>query len=165
MFVLVFLVMFGPKKGFVKTYSSGWDAANLLSKQAVGAESAPKKNIIRYQFTIITSRLTSYMLFSFWIFFFFFGESLLLIMLNYTTVVDSINSHSFFIIKQHIIFYLNTGSSYLLTQINFFIYFLTSSSILYLINLNFRSQYWLFRHTYLVNVLLFPLVWILYVIA
>ena len=165
MFILVFLVMFGPKKGFIKTYSSGWDASNLTTKQTLSASSESKKNMLRYQFTIVTSRLTSYMLFSFWIFFFFFGESLLLVMLNYTTVVDSINSHSFFIIKQHIIFYLNTGSSYLLTQINFFIYFLTSSSVLYLLNLNFRSQYWLFRHTYLINTILFPLIWILYIIA
>jgi len=141
MFILIFLVMFGPKKGFIKTYSSGWDSSNLVTKNVTKSTLNIKQSLVRFQFTIITSRLTTYVLFGFWIFFFFFGESLLLIMLNYTTVIDSINSHSFFIIKQHIIFYLSTGSTYLLTQINFFIYFLTSSSILYLINLNFRSQY------------------------
>ena len=165
MFILIFLVMFGPKKGFIKTYASGWESLNLVSKSTTFALSGVSKALVRFQFTIITSRLTTYVLFSFWIFFFFFGESLLLIMLNYTTVIDSINSHSFFIIKQHIIFYLNTGSTYLLTQINFFIYFLTSSAVIYLLNLNFRSQYWLFRHTYTINALLCPLVWSLYILC
>ena len=138
MFMLVFLVMFGPKKGFVNTYSSGWDGNYLTHKNAL---LRTPQNLLKFQFTIVTSRLTTYILFSFWIFFFFFGESLLLIMTNYTTTVDAISSNSFFIIKQHIIFYLNTGSNSLLQQINFFIYFLTSSAVLYLLNLNFRSQY------------------------
>lgn len=151
MFVLVFLVMFGPKKGFINTYSSAWQSSTLVQNNTTLRQSNVLQNLVnynRFQFTIITSRLTTYVLFSFWIFFFFFGESLLLITLNYSSTTDSITSNSFFLIKQHVIFYLNSSSSYLLGQINFFIYFLTGSSVLYLLNLNFRSQYWLFRHTY-----------------
>ena len=81
-------------------------------------------------------------------FFFFFGEILLLVILNYSVTIDTIMSTSFFNIKQHIIFYISSMSNYLSTQINFYIIFLTSSSLLYLINLSFQSQYWLFRHTY-----------------
>ena len=167
MFVLVFLVMFGPKKGFIHTYSSGWDSNTLPANNATLVQtgvtySASKYS--RFQFTIITSRLTTYVLFSFWIFFFFFGESLLLLTLNYSSTVDTITSHSFFVVKQHIIFYLNSGSGYLLNQINFFIYFLTSSAIVYLLNLNFRSQYWLLRHTFtntclVSSVVLFSYLW------
>ena len=151
MFILVFLVMFGPKKGFINTYSSAWQSSTLIQNNTTLEQSKALQNLVnynRFQFTIITSRLTTYVLFSFWIFFFFFGESLLLITLNYSSTTDSITSNSFFLIKQHVIFYLNSSSSYLLSQINFFIYFLTGSSVLYLLNLNFRSQYWLFRHTY-----------------
>ena len=156
MFILVFLVTFGPKKGFINTYSSGWNSNTLTHNNATASNSLQTQklnNYSRYQFTIVTSRLTSYVLFSFWIFFFFFGESLLLITLNYSSTIDTITSNSFFIIKQHIIFYLNSSSSYLLSQINLFIYFLTSSSVIYLLNLNFRSQYWLFRHSYANTVL------------
>ena len=152
MFILVFLVMFGPKKGFINTYSSAWQSSTLIQNNTTLEQSKALQNLVnynRFQFTIITSRLTTYVLFSFWIFFFFFGESLLLITLNYSSTTDSITSNSFFLIKQHVIFYLNSSSSYLLGQINFFIYFLTGSSVLYLLNLNFRSQYWLFRHTYM----------------
>lgn len=95
----------------------------------------------RFQFTAVTSRTTSYLLFFFWVFFFFFGESLLLLTFNYMSLVDSITSHSFFIVKQHIIFLTKSLSQNLSNSINFYIYFLTLSSFLYLINLNFIFNY------------------------
>jgi hypothetical protein len=151
MFILVFIVMFGPKKGFIGVYSSAWTVNSLFQllthyKSTVFSS----RNFIPHylQFTIITSRLTTYILFTFWLFFFFFGEILLLILLNYSVTVDTILSTSFFTVKQHIIFYISSMSSYLTTQINFYIFFLTSSALLYLVNLSFQSQYWLFRHTY-----------------
>lgn len=101
--------------------------------------------LLKLQFTSITSRSTSYLLFFFWIFFFFFGESLLLVLFNYSTLFDSISSHSFFIIKQHIIFLTNSLSINLTNSINFYIYFLTSFSVLYLINLNFIINYNFFK--------------------
>jgi hypothetical protein len=112
-------------------------------------------NTAHVQYTAITSRTTSYLLFFFWIFFFFFGETLLLLMFNYSTLMDSITSHSFFMIKQHIIFMTNSLSSSLTNSINFYIYFLTSFAFLYLLNLNFIFNYNFFRNLLLVNVLPF----------
>ena len=163
MLMLVFLVMFGPKKGSVVAYKSGW--AGHLSTQVLSLLNYSKKSAsfsklsithrYRFTFTTITSRSTSYFLFTFWCFFFFFGESLLLVTFNFTTPVDTITSSSFFTIKQHTIFYLNTTSSKLLYHINVYIYFLTSSAILYLANLNYSYNYYYFKQLYLNSVLAF----------
>ena len=94
-----------------------------------------------FQFTVVTSRLTSYFLFSFWLFFFFFGETLLLFLFNYSSTCDSINSSSFVMIKQHMIFYLLTIPVKLSYHINSYIYFLTSCSFFYMINLSYSYSY------------------------
>jgi hypothetical protein len=130
MFILSFIVMFGPKKGALVAYSGIWDhnpITNSISlfndniRFSKGGYSLVKSLTIRFHFTVVTSRLTSYFLFSFWLFFFFYGESLLLIMFNYTTLVDSISSSSFSTIKQHVIFFLTTTPSKLTSYINFYI--------------------------------------------
>jgi len=77
----------------------------------------------------------------FWVFFFFFGESLLLLTFNFTTPVDAINSFSFFSLKQHVIFMTSGLSASLLSSISFYIYFLTTSAFLYLVNINFITSY------------------------
>jgi hypothetical protein len=109
----------------------------------------------RFHFTSITSRTTSYLLFFFWIFFFFFGEVLLLLTFNYITPIDSITSHSFFIIKQHVIFLTESLTSKLTNSINFYIYLLTSFSIIYLINLNLHVSYNFFVQSIVSSVLPF----------
>jgi hypothetical protein len=122
-----------------------------------------RNQIYKYHFTVITSRSTSYLLFFFWIFFFFFGEVLLLLLFNYISLFDSITSHSFFIVKQHVIFLTNSLSQKLTASINFYIYFLTSFSILYLVNLNLVLNYNFFRTNYITYILPFFifLVWVL----
>jgi hypothetical protein len=158
MFILVFLVMFGPKKGSIVAYQSSWEFN--FSKQTQTLLFFLKKtynhhfiitnlDILKYRFhfTTITSRSTSYFLFLFWLFFFFYGETLLLVMFNYSTPIDTINSSSFFTIKQHIIFFLTTTSTQLTSHINFYIYFLTSCSVLYLINLNYTYNYNYFKQS------------------
>lgn len=112
-----------------------------------------KSHLHFFQFTTVTSRSTSYLLFSFWIFFFFFGESLLLLTFNFITPIDTITSHSFFLVKQHIIFLTDSLSSNLGSSINFYIYFLTTSSLLYLIHLNFILNYCFFRQSLLTTAL------------
>ena len=158
MFMLVFLVMFGTKKGSVVSYRSGW--GSTIQQQL--ASIANYKNSInsliyaslyRFQFTAVTSRTTSYFLFTFWCFFFFFGEILLLITFNFSTPLDTIASSSFFTIKQHTVFYLNTLSTKLLTHINCYIYFLTSSAFMYLVNLNYAYSYNYFKQSYINSVL------------
>lgn len=147
MFTLVFLVMFGPKKGSNVAYSGTWgfNLNKQLSslKPYVGPNKLFffKNYFFKFQFTAITSRLTSYFLFSFWLFFFFFGETLLLLVLNFTTTIDTINSASFMIIKKHMIFFLLTTSVKLTTHINVYIYFLTSCAFFYMMNLSYSYSY------------------------
>ena len=152
MFILSFIVMFGFKKGSIITYRSAWGSLlenqkflvyNNLNKS--NALSTVKLFFFRFHFTVITSRSTSYFLFFFWIFFFFFGESLLLLTFNFITPIDTISSNSFFLIKQHIIFLTLSLSSKLASSINFYIYFLTSLSFFYLINLNLLLNNNIFR--------------------
>ena len=170
MFILSFIVMFGTKKGALVAYRAGW--MSLLQFQTYtlfsNLKTSTKINSIKshlhfFQFTTITSRSTSYLLFSFWIFFFFFGESLLLLTFNFITPIDTITSHSFFLVKQHIIFLTDSLSSNLGSSINFYIYFLTTSSILYLIHLNFILNYCFFRQSLLTTALptLILVIWIL----
>lgn len=171
MFVLVFLVMFGPKKGSIITYASAWDFNFMKHSQAIVyyLKSQNKQSLLysiqyRFHFTTITSRTTSYFLFTFWLFFFFYGETLLLIVFNYSTPIDTITSSSFFTIKQHIIFFLTTTSAQLTSHINFYIYFLTSCSFMYLINLNYSYNYNYFRHSAINSGLVTTIILILFVL-
>lgn len=158
MFMLIFAVMFGAKKGALVAYYGVWSynfwintSAHFFSKN----NNTLNLIISRYQFTSITSRLTSYFLFCFWIFFFFFGETLLLIIFNFNTLIDTINSSAFFLLKQHVIFFLNTTPNQLVYYINIYIYFLTSCSFAFLMNYNYTLNYNYFRHNYRLTVLLF----------
>lgn len=99
--------------------------------------------IHRFQFTIITSRTTTYVLFTFWCFFFFFGEFLLLIMFNFNTLSDLIPSHFFISTKSHAIFWLDNGSTRLNETIMFYIVFLSlcAFNLLFRLDLNFFYEY------------------------
>ena len=164
MFILNFIVMFGVKKGSIVVYKSAW--SSLLSTQVFSLfytyktysfHELSKMYLYRFHYTAVTSRTTSYFLFLFWLFFFFFGESLLLVLFNYMTPIDSITSHSFFLIKQHVIFLTESLSSKLTSTINFYIYFLTTCSFLYLINLNFALNYNFFRKTTMITTIPFTI--------
>jgi len=150
MFFLIFLVMFNIKKGSITVYSGNWGFKfnqNLNVVSYTNKSQWYKSFKHKYQFTAITSRLTSYVLLIFWIFFFFFGESLLLLLFNYSTPIDTISSSNFLIIKQHVIFFLESSSSKLLKYINFFIFFLTLNSFFYMINLNYSYNYRYFMYS------------------
>ena len=154
--------MFNVKKGSIAAYSSSWYFnlyTNLYTSYTAVSTNNPKseryaKNFFstwgkliphRYQFTSITSRSTSYFLFIFWMFFFFYGETLLLVLFNYSTLTDTIQSSSFFLVKQHVVFMISTSSSKLLSCINFYILFLTSSAFIYILNLKYSYSYDYFR--------------------
>jgi len=169
MFALVFLVMFGVKKGSVVSYRSGWSSTFQSQVSSLASYFSPVTyflrhkaykmaeltytSIYRFQFTTVTSRSTSYFLFSFWCFFFFFGEILLLVVFNFSTPVDTVTSSSFFTIKQHTVFYLDTTSTKLLSNINNYIYLLTTSAFMYLVNLNYSYNYNYFKQSHLNSVI------------
>jgi hypothetical protein len=44
-------------------------------------------------------------------------------------------------VKQHIVFLTSSLSTFLVNSINFYIYFLTTAALLYLINLNYVTSY------------------------
>ena len=81
MFILVFVVIFGPKKGILTTYSLFWNFKYFnITQILINFFNLNYKNskflnfylLYRFQFTLITCRTTIYILFSFWLFFFFF---------------------------------------------------------------------------------------------
>jgi hypothetical protein len=154
MFILVFVVSFGPKKSTLTVYTDIWytnfyeSYKSLLttlkvnySAKELTLASLPTKLLYRFQYTVITSRTTIYLLFSFWCFFFFFGESLLLITFNFNTLSDLIPSSFFMIFKAHIIFFLNNGNQFMGDIIFFYILFFTASAFLFLLNLRYMSTY------------------------
>jgi hypothetical protein len=135
--------MFNIKKGSIIVYSTNWSFFFYMNNSLTLFTGGKNRKFAlwlkvikhKYQFTALTSRLTSYTLILFWIFFFFFGELLLLILFNYSTPLDTIHSSNFLIIKQHVIFLINTSSNKLIKHINFFIFFFTLNSLFYIINL------------------------------
>ncbi len=73
MFLLVFVVFFGPKKSFFHTYSNFWNFLfdsvtptyiNFLRRRT-SRYNLEFHSTLAYQFTIVTSRPTSYILFFF----------------------------------------------------------------------------------------------------
>ncbi len=152
MFILVFVVMFGAKKGTLATYFMFWNYKYFnLNQILINILNSDIKNVNskllnfytlhRFQFTLFTCRTTIYLLFSFWLFFFFFGESLLVLLFNFSTITDAISSSSFFTFKTHVIFFLNSSSSFLNNVILFYIIFFTASSFLFLLNLRYSFNY------------------------
>jgi NADH-quinone oxidoreductase subunit L len=153
MFMLVYLAMFGTKKGSIIAYESSWNFSfnHFSTSFASSAKNIQTLLGYRFQFTSVTSRSTSYFLITFWLFFFFYGETLLLILFNYSTPIDTISSSSFFTIKQHVIFFLTTTPSKLVNYINFYILVLTTAAFTYLTNLNYTYNYNYFRTSLVSN--------------
>ena len=155
MFTLVYLAMFGVKKGSIVAYESSWNFNFSQFASALATTPAHLKSVFGYRFqqTSVTSRSTSYFLITFWLFFFFYGETLLLLVFNYSSPIDTITSSSFFTLKQHIVFFLTTTPTKLINYVNFYIIVLTASAFLYLTNLNFAYNYAYFRLSYLNSIM------------
>ena len=155
MFTLVYLAMFGVKKGSIVAYESSWNFNFSQFASALATMPAHLKSVFGYRFqqTSVTSRSTSYFLITFWLFFFFYGETLLLLVFNYSSPIDTITSSSFFTLKQHIVFFLTTTPTKLINYVNFYIIVLTASAFLYLTNLNFAYNYAYFRLSYLNSIM------------
>ena len=170
MLMLLFLALFGPKKSSVATYITYWglklkdywflyyNKFNISSPRQPAfirshclGELAFSTNltIIRFQLTSVTSRLTVYILFAFWIFFFFFGNTLLSVLLNFNTLSETILSSSFTTIKQHIIYTAFISTMWLSRIIFFYILTLTVFSLSFLLNIRYTFTYNYFYLIYL----------------
>jgi hypothetical protein len=171
MFMLVYLAMFGVKKGSIVAYRSVWNFS--FSDQIISLLSAKKQQlqsvtpffyVYRLLFTSITSRSTSYFLFFFWVFFFFFGESLLLLTFNYSSIVDTIMSSAFFNVKSHTILMIDSLSSKLSHHIECFIFFLTTSAIFYLLSSNYTCNYFYFQNSFISSTTAYVIIIILLIL-
>ena len=165
MFILIFIVAFGTKKGALAAYSPQW--SSYLRRAFQGgvnltqiAQSTTSFLVLRIQHTALTSRATSYTLFTFWVFFFFFGESLLLVLFNYNSLTDVIPSSFFVFIKAHLPFMLDNSNSFLGETVFFFISFFTPAAFLFLFSLKYSFNYSYIRSSWVVD-LLFTL-WLAY---
>jgi len=170
MHILVFVVMFGPKRGFIGAYSSHWKKGTLeensveygyssqirlqiwntirtgnksfMLPQLYGINQVPYvfshhkiarlgrsflySNRIylathietqsRQQTTLVTSRLMSYILLSYYLFFSYFGEIFILTSVGSNTTLDFIQSPNFFSIKSHIFLTKSSFSTFTLNQ-------------------------------------------------
>lgn len=145
MFILVFLVFFGTKKGTLASYQGTWLIGFIRNLQILRNENSQSSFILktayRFQHTAVTARSTVYLLTCFWCFFFFFGESLLLVMLNYNTLVDLITSGIFTFTKSHVLFMASSSNSFLGDTLFYFISFLASVAFLFLVNLRYVATY------------------------
>ena len=163
MFILIFIVSFGTKKGVLASYSGSWypiyrnslqQLFNYsLKERLMGVKLDPNLYLYRFQHTNLTSRFTIYILASFWCFFFFFGESLLLLTFNFNTLTDLIPSGFFVFTKSHVIFNTLSSSVFVGDAIFFFIVFFTASAIAFLLNLRYSFSYSYSRSTAIIDVL------------
>jgi hypothetical protein len=145
MFILVFLVFFGTKKGTLSSYQGTWLTTFIRNLQILRSINLHSififKTTYRFQHTAITARSTVYLLTCFWLFFFFFGESLLLLTLNYNTLVDLIASSVFSFTKSHVLFMTESSNSFLSDTLFYFISFLASVAFIFLLNLRYVATY------------------------
>ena len=162
MFMLVFIVSFGTKKGTLAAYASAWYPVYSTSMQLLlNTSNVNNSNykelrtnlVYRFQHTALTSRPTVYILAVFWCFFFFFGESLLLLTFNYNTLTDLIPSSFFVFTKSHVIFNTFSSSALVGDTIFFFIVFFSASAFAFLTNLRFTFAYSYTRITSVIDLL------------
>ena len=169
MLILTFIVIFGAKKGVLATYFSFWNYsyyANIFL--FLNSKINKKINVLLshfFQFSIITSRTTVYILFFFWLFFNFFGEFLILILFNFINVVDSIKSDSFFYLKYHPFFSLNFFSVVLLNNLNFVIFFFFILSVLFLSDLKRNSEYFYLTNFIIASFAIFLFIFIYFYLS
>lgn len=144
MLMLVFLVIFGPKKSNINIYKWYWDMNNhdylFLNKTYYS-------QTINFQITAVTSRLTVYILFSFWCWILFFGNTLISVLLNFSTLTEAIPSSAFVTIKQHSFFMLTTTTAFLSKSILFYILILTTWAVVFLLNFRYSFTYTYFETT------------------
>lgn len=162
MFILLFIVAFGTKKGTLATYSFAWRSiftksfyslTNTFSLTSEDLLNLKQNYKYRFQHTALTSRATIYILLTFWCFFFFFGESLLLLTFNYNSLTDLIPSSFFTFVKSHVIYMTFSSNMFLGDSIFFFILFFSTSSAVFLLNLRYTHAYNYIQRTSFIDLL------------
>ena len=143
MVILLFVVLYGPKKGVLQTYKNVW----LIDYFNNNAPTFGFKTS-RFQLTFLTSRTTCYVLGATWFLFFWFGEFLLLILFNYGSITDAIPSAFFYVLKAHTPFFLNITNTSLLAAIAFYLKLLVVSAFIFLLTLRYTANLGYFTWLY-----------------
>lgn len=138
MLMLIFLVVFGPKKSNISIYKWYWSIHN---RDYLFLNQTHYSQTTNFQLTAVTSRLTIYILFSFWGCILFFGNSLILILLNFSTLTEAVPASSFTTLKQHSFFMLTTTTAFLSKSILFYILILTTWAVFFLLNFRYSHTY------------------------
>jgi hypothetical protein len=186
MFILVFIVVYGPKKGLLSTYYSFWsfkwlqeyyliilnkNKACKPSFKLTVLSSIPKGfnynswaylNNYSFQFSIVTCRVTTYILLTFWLFFTFFGENFFSIIFNFSNLTDTISSNFFLIFKTHTVFFLNNSSLLLSDMLSQFIFFFISCALIFLVNLKFTTYYNYLTATWIIDLLFLLIIFFIF---
>ena len=163
MLMLLFFAFFGPKKSTISTYAIFWNYKNFYNNfffiKKNNVQKLYNNFFVRFQFTAVTSNLTSFILFFFWIFFFFFGESFLLLLFNFSSLNDSISGSYFMHFKNFSLFNFFLLSNKLHLSLNFFIYFFSLCSFIFLMKIRYTFIYKYFffesKFNYLLTFFLF----------
>ncbi len=139
MFLLTFIVQFGIKKSFFNNYSSNWYFSNKINNTVLSFYSTKYICRTKYFQSAIISKLTSYVLFTFWLIFMFIGEHTFYLIFNYSSLSDTILSNSFVSIKQHTPYFLTFYNYKTLSYLELYIYLLLIYSILFILNFNYKT--------------------------
>lgn len=156
MFMLVFNVVFSIKKGNLNIYTANWAFKYITFNNLFSFKETLNLNplYIKYQFSILTSRVTTLILFSFWLFFFFFGEVLILILYNFITPYEFINYAIFFQIKNYFTFNIYLFAATTNIYIFLVVMVLATWSVLYLNFIKSEVQYSYYKYVYLLDIFL-----------
>lgn len=136
MLLIPFIVIFGTKKGVISNYKSLW---SLNNNQYINSNlillNFYKTNALRWflqrlQLSLLTSRLTIYILITFWLLFFNLGEIFLMIIFNYSTLLELTDNNIYFKIAYFTIFFLNNFTFLLNNNLLHLIIIITLLSIM-----------------------------------
>lgn len=150
MFILVFYISFYFKKSLYFLY------INLYSIQLNDLNFYLYKTFINLKYSffrinLFTSRFTLFILLLFWLLFTFLGEFFLLIIFNFISNINFINSNFFYDFNYHIFYGLDVFNFFLTNTFLIFILFISLNSILYILNLYIFNFNKFIRFSYILD--------------
>lgn len=190
MFILLYVVIFGLKRSNISSYSTHWSYSysfkshisrfslyEIYTKiQVWSLSSFYKKNKINYfskilnnckglftakfRISIITSIPTVFILFFFWLFFFFLGESFLLLIFNFSSILEPVNSNFFINFKHSSPFILQLTSLKLLNILYFYIFFFFLFALIFINSFKFNFNYLYLNYSFVLDfsIIIFSLI-------
>jgi len=161
MFLLNKSILFGPKKGVSSVYYSIKDGSSL-NVFGLFRTAGFDKNLVHHfnQHSLFSSRFTSVVLFFFWVVFMFAGEFLLLVLMNFSTPLDSVYSSFFVDFSSFTCFSTNNASFFTLDVLFSYIILSTLVAIKFLYMFKFKNARDSIGLFFLVDFLLFSFIFL-----